>query len=58
MLSESGLECVGVRVDAVRVIVDSLRDSWSEPLNPFMVIDMGQTGKYSLLESTMQFFVM
>ncbi len=45
MLSESGLECVGSRVDSVRVIVYSLRDSWSEPLNPFMLIDMGKTGE-------------
>jgi len=58
MSSESGLECVGSRVDSVRVIVYSLRDSWSEPLNPFMLIDMGKRVQYSLFESTLQFFIM
>jgi len=31
--------------EPVRVIVYSLRDSWSEPLNPFMLSDMGKTGE-------------
>jgi hypothetical protein len=58
MPSESGLAYVGVRVDAVRVIVDSLRDSWSEPLNPFMLIDMSKRVQYSLVESPRQFFAL
>jgi len=58
MPSESGLEYVGARVDAVRVIVYSLRDSWSEPLNPFMLIDMSKRVQYSLFESPLQFFAL
>jgi hypothetical protein len=40
------------------VIVYSLRDSWSEPLNPFMLIDMSKRVQYSLFESPLQFFAL
>jgi len=44
-------------VDAVRVIVDSLRDAESDPLHPCMLIDMRKRVQYALFESPLQFLV-
>jgi len=56
--SASGLAYVGARVDAVRVIVDSLRDAESDPLHPCMLIDMRKRVQYALFESPLQFFAL